>query len=120
MRQDADDQADRGGDDAAGDDRSRTGHPCSSASCAVVSAPTPAKVIWQSQSMPPSPVTSVYARKIDGEHTPVPIRPSQYGWKISGSSAIECEDHDREPEIEPRVEVLGVGRRGEPGAAVAD
>ena len=35
------------------------GHPCSVANCADASAPTPAKVIWQSQSMPPSPVTSV-------------------------------------------------------------
>ena len=41
----------------------RTGQPCSVANCAVASAPTPAKVIWQSQSMPPSPVTSVYERK---------------------------------------------------------
>ena len=35
------------------------GHPCSVANCADASAPTPAKVIWQSQSMPPSPVTNV-------------------------------------------------------------
>ena len=35
------------------------GQPCTVANCADESAPTPAKVIWQSQSMPPSPVTSV-------------------------------------------------------------
>ena len=42
----------------------RTGQPWLLASWAVVSAPTPAKVIWQSQSMPPSPVTIVQDRKM--------------------------------------------------------
>ncbi len=42
----------------------RTGHPWLLANWAVVSAPTPAKVIWHSQSMPPSPVTIVHDRKM--------------------------------------------------------
>ena len=43
---------------------SRTGQPWLVASCHVVNAPTPAKVIWQSQSMPPSPVTMVQDRRM--------------------------------------------------------
>ncbi len=42
----------------------RTGQPWLLASCAVVIAPTPAKVIWQSQSIPPSPVTMVQDKKM--------------------------------------------------------
>ena len=36
-----------------------TGHPASAASRAAANAPMPASVIWQSEIMPPSPVTSV-------------------------------------------------------------
>ncbi len=42
----------------------RTGHPWLVASCDAVSAPTPAKVIWHSQIMPPSPVTRVKDKKM--------------------------------------------------------
>ena len=54
-----------------------TGHPCSVASWPVASAPTPAKVIWQSHNIPPSPVTSVYERNTTASVMPVPSSPSQ-------------------------------------------
>ncbi len=41
-----------------------TGQPWVDASSAVVMAPIPAKVIWHSQSIPPSPVTTVHDRKM--------------------------------------------------------
>ncbi len=53
----------------------RTGHPWWLASWAVVSAPTPAKVIWHSQSIPPSPVTRVHERKITPKAKAWAVRP---------------------------------------------
>ena len=41
-----------------------TGQPWLFANWVAVMAPTPAKVIWQSQSIPPSPVTIVHDKKI--------------------------------------------------------
>ena len=38
---------------------SHTGQPASAASRAAANAPMPARVIWHSEIMPPSPVTSV-------------------------------------------------------------
>ena len=55
----------------------RTGQPWLVASSAVVRAPTPAKVIWQSQSMPPSPVTSVHDRKMTAKAKAWAMRPTQ-------------------------------------------
>ena len=40
-------------------------------------APIPAKVIWQSQSMPPSPVTSVQDKKITAKAKAWAVRPTQ-------------------------------------------
>ena len=42
----------------------RTGQPWLVASWDAVRPPTPAKVIWQSQIMPPSPVTRVKDKKM--------------------------------------------------------
>ena len=46
-----------------------TGQPWSVATAPAPRAPTPANVIWQSQSMPPSPVTSVNDEEHDGERS---------------------------------------------------
>ena len=43
----------------------------------MVRAPTPAKVIWQSQSMPPSPVTIVHESRMIAYAKPVAITPTQ-------------------------------------------
>ena len=55
---------------------SRTGHPWSLANWAVVSPPTPPKVILQSQTIPPSPMTNVNDSKITPYANPAAIRPS--------------------------------------------
>ncbi len=54
-----------------------TGQPWLVANSAVVKAPIPAKVIWQSHSMPPSPVTSVQERKITAKAKAWAMTPTQ-------------------------------------------
>ena len=44
------------------DRRATPANPASAASRAAANAPMPARVIWQSEIIPPSPVTSVYER----------------------------------------------------------
>jgi hypothetical protein len=51
----------------------------------VVRAPTPAKVIWQSQSMPPSPVTMVHDRQMMPRAKAWGKRPTQYPLTMTGS-----------------------------------
>ncbi len=67
-----------------------TGHPWLLASSAQVMAPTPANVIWQSQSMPPSPVTMRPGEEDDGEghgrgEQPDPIAADEQGHDRDGA-----------------------------------
>ncbi len=64
----------------------RTGHPCATASCAAATAPMPAKEAWQSQIIPPSPVTRVMESKMMPKQTPCPIRPIQKLLTTRGST----------------------------------
>ena len=61
-----------------------TGQPWCTASWAASTAPMPANVAWQSQIIPPSPVTRVIDRKMIAKQTPCPIRPTQNPLRTSG------------------------------------
>ena len=62
---------------------SRIGTPQLSANHAAPMAPMPANAIWQSQSMPPSPVTSVNDKNTIASAAAAPSWPSQNGLRIN-------------------------------------
>ena len=94
---------------------SHTGHPESVASFAAVKAPIPASATCASESMPPSPMTTVKVRNSTASATPWLTTPtqkslSQSGTEKSTSATANGPSAARQPVESRRGRDLGLGR----------